>query len=299
MLALAGALAAAGHFTEARQTLLRLRERSPESGEINLQLARLEARAGEHDSAVRYYRHAIFGVWPVNYSANQRTDVRKELIGFLLDIQDKSQALSELLILSSEAADTVAAHNDLGGLFLTAGDSRHALEQFTRALQLEDKDATALSGAGEASFNLGEYAKARRYLESALKNGSDDPRALLEITKLVLTKDPLGSAIRTRDRIARLEEDIKFVSDELAGCLSSKANDQSSLVILEPLWAELVRARDSQFLPGILRNDPEEFITALNLIHRIETATTEICGDASSFHKALVLIAAKHGAVEQ
>src|SRR5437867_4617961 len=97
-LALSTALAAEGHIEEARQALLRLRASAPENGEINLNLARLSAKEGKMDEAVRYYHNALFGTWPPNRMAIQRTKVRTELVEFLLGSGDTSQALSELLI---------------------------------------------------------------------------------------------------------------------------------------------------------------------------------------------------------
>src|SRR5438034_4177222 len=79
-LALATALAAADHIEEARQALLRLRAPAPENGEINLNLARLSAKEGKMDEAVRYYHNALFGTWPPNRMAIQRTKVRTELV---------------------------------------------------------------------------------------------------------------------------------------------------------------------------------------------------------------------------
>lgn len=55
VLALANALATAGHGEEARQSLLRLRESSPENAEINLHLARLAAKREDVAEALRYH----------------------------------------------------------------------------------------------------------------------------------------------------------------------------------------------------------------------------------------------------
>src|ERR1051326_7555520 len=101
-LALATALAADGHTEEARQGLLRLRMSSPESGEINLNLARLAAGQGMMAEAIRYYHNALYGIWPADQLSGQRTSVRTELVRFLLNSGDTSRALSELLILRSE-----------------------------------------------------------------------------------------------------------------------------------------------------------------------------------------------------
>src|SRR5262249_21122415 len=149
-MALAAALGRAGDVEEARQLLLRLRASAPESGEINVDLARLAAQAGRIPEAVRYYHNALYGVWPAGQLVNQRQRVRKELIQFLLSAHQTDQALSELLILSSDIPDTAVEHTDVGQLFLQAGDSQHALDEFKRALRVDSKYLEALSGAGRA-----------------------------------------------------------------------------------------------------------------------------------------------------
>jgi tetratricopeptide (TPR) repeat protein len=300
-LVLATALGAADHTDEARQALLRLRGSSPESGEINLNLARLAAKQGEIAEAVRYYHNALFGVWPPSETSNQRSRVRTELVRFLLDRGQAGQALPELLILSSDIPDTERAHMDLGRLFLTAGDSQHALEEFKRVLQINRQNGTALSGAGQAAYNLMDYNRARGYLEAAVSGGiqSSTESTLLATTKLVLSNDPLVSGIRTEERIRRVMADLNSASEDLRSCISKKQNDQSSLVVLEPLWIEIDQYMEPQFHPTVFRRDPEEFTTALNLIRRVEVATEEICAESSPIHTALLLIARKHGVGEQ
>lgn len=300
-LALAAALAAEDHIEEARQALLRLRASAPESGEINLNLARLAAKENKMPEAVRYYHNALYGAWPPDQMATQRTKVRAELVRFLLAAGDNSEALSELLLLSSDIPDNGPAHDNVGQLFLEAGDSQHAMEQFTRALRLNGKDPDALSGAGRASFNLEDYARARRYLEAAVANGSRAPDVPmpLETAKLILSHDPLGPRLGTEERVRRLTDGLTFVLDEVQSCVVKKQEDQNSLVVLQPLLSELAEGLESQFEPKALRSDPEGFRTALNLIQRAATATGQICGESSALHNALLLIGKKHGVTEQ
>jgi tetratricopeptide (TPR) repeat protein len=145
-LALADALASADHVEEARQALLRLRTAAPESGEINLNLARLDAKEGRTTEAVLYYHNALYGIWPPDQLAGQRARVRVELVQYLLAAQDTSRAVSELLILSSDIRDNVPSHNNVGQMFLEAGDSQQAVEQFAQALRINSKDPDALNG---------------------------------------------------------------------------------------------------------------------------------------------------------
>ena len=86
-----------GHTREASQALLQLRESTPENAEINLSLARLEAKGGETAEAVRYYHNALYGRWTGSQVDEDRRKVGVELVRLLLDHQDRSGALSELL----------------------------------------------------------------------------------------------------------------------------------------------------------------------------------------------------------
>lgn len=300
-LALATALAAGNQIEEAHQALLRLRMAAPENGEINLNLARLFAKEGEMSDAIRYYHNALYGVWPPDQMAGQRLKVRTELVGFLLGAGDTSRSLSELLILSSDTPDNVAAHNNVGRWFLQAGDSQHALEQFTRSLSLNAKDMDALSGAGRSSFNLGDYKGARRYLDAAGVSGGKSPEdaAVLETAKFVLSRDPLASGLSAEERIRRLTEDLDAVLEELQSCAARKQDDLNAAVVLQPLETEIGQEIQTRLQPGSLRRDAEGFRTGLDLIQRIELATGQDCGESSTLHNALLLIAKKRGAGER
>ena len=300
-LALAAALAADNHIEEARQALLRLRMAAPESGEINLNLARLFAREGEMPDAVRYYHNALYGVWPPDQMDSQRVKVRTELIRFLLTAGDASRSLSELLILSSDTPENAPALDNVGGMFLEAGDSQHALEEFKRALRFNAKDIDALRLAGRSSFNLGDYDGARRYLEAAAANGggSPDDADLLETAKFVFSRDPLASALSTEERVRRLTADLDAVTEELQSCAFKKQGDLNSETEVQSLEAEIAQEMHTRLRPEDLRRDAEGFRTGLHLIQRIESATGRICDESSTLHNALLLIAKKRGVAEQ
>jgi Tfp pilus assembly protein PilF len=300
-LALATALAAADHIEEARQGLLRLRTAAPENGEVNLNLARLASREENMSEAVRYYHNALYGVWPPDQMASQRVKVRIELIRFLLEAGDTSRSLSELLILSSDTPDNGPAHNKVGQMFLEAGDSQHALEEFIRALRLNAKDAEALNGAGRASFNIGEYGSAIRYLDTPAAAGarSSETASLLETAQFVLSRDPLASGLATEARIRRLTGALDFVAQELQACIVKKQAESNSEAALQALQTEIDQDMQGPLRPGDLRRDAEGFRTGLNLIQRIESATGQICGESSTLHNALLLIGKRRGAGER
>ena len=165
-LALAESLASARQDDAARQLLLGVRESTPEDPEVNVQLARLEARHDNLTGALRYYQNAVYGAWSAD-QRDARRGVRIELIRYLIAHEERGQALSELLVLSSNLPDDVELQTKAGRLFLDAGEPRRALDRFRQALRIDPKNGPTLAGAGEAAFELGDYASAQVYLRAA------------------------------------------------------------------------------------------------------------------------------------
>ncbi|HTY84592.1 MAG TPA: tetratricopeptide repeat protein [Silvibacterium sp.] len=184
VLALADALAAGNHNVEAEQALLRLRELDPTSAEINLHLGRLAARSGNVQKAVLYYHSSLDGMWTGPDVAEQRRNIRIELIRFLISRHDQNRALSELLVLDSELPDSSEAHVQAAKMFLQVDDSRHALNDFSEAVRLDPHNTEALAGAGDAAFRLGDDRKARLYLEEAAARGDQSPQTLQDLSLL-------------------------------------------------------------------------------------------------------------------
>jgi tetratricopeptide (TPR) repeat protein len=299
-LALATSLAATDHIEEARQTLMQLRASSPESGQINLQLARLAERNGAKAEAIRYYHNALYGIWPPADMVPQRRSIRAELARYLFDSGERGQALSELLVLSADIPDTAQAHSDVGRLFLEAGDWQRALEQFLLALRIDPKNVFALEGAGRASFNASDYVRARPYLDSAIAGGRNAPETeeLLEVTRLVLSLDPLAPSLSSAERINRLQRGLEFASAVLQSC-GAEGIDEESTQTVQNLLMELNQDTQTKYRPADLKRDAEGFSSGMNLIYRIEATAGRLCHEASPTGKALLLIAQKHGDVEQ
>jgi predicted Zn-dependent protease len=296
-LALANALAAAGHNEEARQALLRLRESSPENAEINLYLARLASKRGDVAEAVRYYHNALYGLWTGTQMDQERRKVRVELIHFLLDHHERSGALSEVLILGAEIpVGDDASQTETGDLFLETGDAQHALEHFVRALAVNHSSTAALAGAGNAEFQLGDYATARRYLESALAQGlsSESVVQLLAVTKMILSNDPLAPHLTREERNKRVLVDFNQSLRRLQSCLDRRAaKTDSASPGLASLQADALTMQSKLQLIN-LRRDPELLRAGMELISKIEEAARASCGEPAGLDRALLLIGRKH-----
>lgn len=291
--ALANALGSEGHTEEARYALMRLREAAPESPEVNLDLARLAAKRGDIAEASHYYHNALYGLWTGTQVEGEQRQVRTELIRFLLDHRQHSQALAELLILGSDLPDEATAQKDAGQLFLEADDATHALKHFTRALHLQKNDAAALAGAGEAAFRLGDYAQARHYLEAAsATDESQPPSPSLALAKLILSSDPLSPYLPRTERNERLEKALDQSLSRLDACLA-RPDLNGAAAELSALRTQNT-ALNAKLRRGGLSRDPELLDSGMELIDRIAETTKNACGEPEGLDRALLLIGRKH-----
>jgi tetratricopeptide (TPR) repeat protein len=296
-LSLAKALVTARQDAAARQVLIGMREFSPEDPEVNLQLARLAGRQGDMAGASRFYQNALSGTWDADQQKRRR-QLRVEFVRYLLTQDQRTRALSELLILSGNVPDEVAAHVEAGELFLAASDSGRALDHFRRALRLDATSRTALAGAGEAAFELGDYTAARRFL-LASNPAASNPRfrqlnELREVADLVLERDPLRPRLSRRDRRDRLMADVEHAHKRLQACIAAPTPlSQSKRSQLESLRTEIIaleRALRRRFNDRSVEHVEE----GLSLVYRIEYQTTE-CSASLPLDRALLLIGKRHG----
>ncbi len=292
-LALAGALARGNHNTEAQQLLLRLREADPENAEINIYLARLAAKRDAIPDAVRYYQNALYGRWSGDGVDERRRDLRIELIRLLLAHQQHNLAVSELLILETELPSSAPSRVEIADLFRDAGDLHHALNNYVEAVQLDNHNVDALTGAGEISFQLGDYTKAAHYLKAALEVAPDSRKAkqLFALTEAVLDEDPLAPHLGGRERQDRLLEDFTLSLQRLESCLTQTPAEQAAEM-------ESLKTEAAAMQPELTRRrhppDSDMVKAGVDLIFRIQTAASAHCGEPSVPDQALLLIGLKH-----
>jgi tetratricopeptide (TPR) repeat protein len=285
-LALAKALERHGETEAARAALLTLRERSPEDVEVNLALGRLAARRQDVTEALRFYHNALYAPWPAA-SARDRRDVRFDLIDFLLRHDQAGRALSELVAMKSDLPADAATHVRVGQLFARAGDTRQALEQYERALQVEPANKAALARAGMAAFALGDYVKARHYLRLAPDDAGDVARTR-EIVGFVLSSDPLASRIGSAERRRRLSESLAYVEQRLQRCQAHGGAPAagSSGTPLDERAADLRKRVNAS---GVLEQDTIE--AGLDLLGLVEQHLANACAPLTARDQALALIA--------
>src|SRR5271156_3739899 len=153
-LLLAQALGDAGHLDESYNYFLGLWDTQPGDGFINLRLARLAAVKKDMQSAVNYYRGAIYGTWEGD-GVVRRREVRLELSRYLIAHHDLSSARTELLVAGGNAPDDMGLALTVAPLLEQAGAPADALNYYRKVLTREPRNRTALEGAGRLEYGLG------------------------------------------------------------------------------------------------------------------------------------------------
>ena len=290
-LALAAAHRQAGQIDAARDVLVAALRRFPDDPDVHLRLATLQAGSGRTDEAVRHYQSALLSLWGPD-QLQRRRDLREEFVEFLLDRDQGARALSESLLLAGEIDNDAASHLKVGILLHRAGDHARGLQQFEAALQLAPRDEEALARAGEAAFEIGQYALANRYLSRA--RASARSQALLPVVELVLALDPLRPGLVLRERHRRLDRAAALLADESARCRSAQCPDGAPCEAAEVLVTEVAATRAA--LRRAAR-EPDTVEPGLATLVDLAARQTAVCspGTLPPILRALQLIKSSYG----
>ncbi|MGH9352585.1 MAG: tetratricopeptide repeat protein [Terriglobia bacterium] len=296
-LQLAQSLVASGHVEEARVYLIRLWEGDPASGPVNLELARLAEREADIPQVISYYHNAIDGVWPGGAHTGRR-DLRQDLCEYLIDHGHRTEALAELMALSSETPDDARLLTQVAGLFLKAQDYDSALKEYLRSLRRSYRQPQAWAGAGKAAFLMGDYHAARSYLSDALAENPGDTESarLLATTDHVLETNPFDRRVPAETRRRRAVFDFKHALARLEACAKSQVQDLNAAnpqTDLQKLYAASVKMKP-QMQESFLRRNPDLLDSGMSLVFQIEQATARECGPPSGIDQALLLIGQKN-----
>ncbi len=299
-LSLGRALRDTGRLDEAESYLLSLWQRTPEDGTINLALARVAARRGSLDDAIRYYHNAIYGIWNYDPDANRR-DARLELIEFLLRKGARAQTRSELVVFAAALPPDSPLHLRAADLLAQDQDYADALAEYERVLRFDRGNPAGLAGAGRAAYRAGRYRTAQRYLQSAVNASPQDStlRYLLTSANLVLEADPFVSRISDAERNRRIAAAFRKAGERLTSCAQQRGVNLEvtspaaastapppALATLESRWLDTrpeiprLRLAGETDLPDVI----------MDLVFQIEQQTAEDCGEPQGIDQALLLI---------
>ena len=297
-LSLGQALEAAGRYDEAESYLLNLGELQPQDGMVNRQLARLAAHRQLSNQTLRYYHHAIFGIWQTNPDQNRRI-ARLELIDYLIRENSPVQAQAEILAMAAGLPPDPQLINRAAGLFMEIGDYENALDQFRHAYQLDRKNMAAAQGAGEAAFKLGRYKTAQRYLETAVNDGRVQARDMLATCELVLTSDPFRRNMPSQERLHRTQNAYEAASSRLQSCMSSHGEAGASSTAASSM--QQLALQRQQLRPKLRRaaEDPDLLENIMTFVFDVEETTEQECGPPTGLDRALLLIGRNREGVER
>ena len=288
-LKLALALMQGGREDEARVHLVNLWEARPGDSNVNLQLARVMARLGHSQEAVRYYHGAIYGVWDSD-PLEKRQATRFELAKYLLATRQTNAAESELVALAAESPDSTAAEIKLGDMLMDAGDPMRALSAYLHARK-GPRDAPANLGAARAAFALHRFNEAREYAMDAYRSDPklEDAGTLEQTADAILKADPHAAGTSAKERSERAYGAFSAAASRLAGC-SASASD--------PDLQQLVAAQQTEFKrlsPAILLRDPDLRDKAIEWAYSVERTTEGLCGAPTGLDSTLLMLAQYDG----
>jgi len=306
---LAQALVAAGDFSDAKSNYLALRDMDPNSGSLNLALARLEARSGNSAEAQGYYRAAIAGSWD-NDTVTTRQRTRLELVRYLFSKKAYADAQPELILMVQNAPDDLALLLETGSLLMKAGDPQHALVIYGRALTIAPDNKSALLGAGEAAYATGRYLTARRFL-SRLEQHPDqvpDPELTRAQESLNNINDVLSAfpapGLPTGERADRVLRAWDTATRRFASCtnvslgliLYARTENEmptvpGELAAVYETWRNIHSRMKTSQQRLALRNDPPLQSQIMSVAFEIEQQTAKTCGAPTGVDQALLQIA--------
>jgi len=313
-LMLAEALEGSGHTEEATSYFLNLWEAQPGDGVINLELARLAKKKRDRNEAVRYFQAAVDGSWEGD-GVEHRRDARLELANYLIEQKDFATAQTELLIAGSNAPPDAALEVMFGDALARAEDNANALIYYQKAIKLAPRNALAYEKAGRLAYRMGDYARARGWLERAVRESAgglasgggtagEDDLTLLRNSERLLVLSP--SVARTeQDRITRELDDRSIAQRRFAGCMAqvSKAaadltagaqgapsGAAAGLLAMQGLNARWAAAKGLSTRQTLSADDANED-TLVALIDDTEKTTAAVCGAPSGDDALLLLLA--------
>jgi tetratricopeptide (TPR) repeat protein len=313
---------------EAESYLRDLWQRAPEDGTINLALARVAARRGSIEDALRYYHNAMYGVWSSDADTYRRK-ARLELIDFLLQKNARVAAQPELMALAAELPPNPELHLQAAKLFEQDQDYRDALSEYEQILRADRGNATAMAGAGEAAFRQGRYRTAEKYLRMAVDADSKDAnaRSLMDSASLILATDPFIRRISDAERDRRIKAAWITVGERLRACAQAKVErtqssalppsstqtfptasaprsltqpsapppEPDSLAALADEW-EGMKTKVPRLRSSAETDLPDAI---MDLVFQIEQQTAAECGEPQGTDLALLLISRNRDAVDQ
>ena len=311
-LRLSQALLAGGHLTEARAHLRSLWDEEPSNGEVNLSLARLYVQRGDFNNAVRYYNNAINGIWD-DEPRKKRIAVRFEVINYLMQQHNITQAQSQLMALMADGPREPTSQLLLGQLLLQVNEPEHALEVDEAILGKDHNNPQAWLQKGQALFAMNRYVEAEHALANAVEQSPklSDARQQLELLREALRLDTSLHGLSRADRAKRAQESFDAAWNRLDACAKEQGMDLSvpenpPTNLAAPVSSSSVAASPASALRQLynsglemrtqatennLRADEDSLDATMQYVFEVERTTAPICPNMELRDQALLMLA--------
>ena len=298
-LELAKALAALGSVDEARAYLIAAVERSPGSAEVNLELARLAAKENQVGEASRYYSAAIFGAWEANV-AERRRAARTEYANFLLAHGETAEAQAQLIAIAGGLPADANLQLMYGEALLRAGANGEALASFQRALAIK-KSSEAEIGAGVASFRLGNFRDAERYLSEAARAGALDASARhqFNVAQHVVELDPYAAGLSVAERAKRATRAFEIARTIYEKCANAPDATTPAMNSQEGSILAQIKSTASLATEAHLRLRPDDLDSVMRVTFAVEGQLPAHCQPQPADEALQLLARSRAGAIQQ
>lgn len=298
-LELAKALAAQGSVDEARAYLIAAAERSPGSAEVNLELARLAAKENQLGDASRYYSAAIFGAWEANV-AERRRAARTEYANFLLAHGETAEAQAQLIAIAGGLPPDANLQASSGEALLKAGANSEALASFQRALAIK-KSFDAETGAGVASFRLGNFRDAERYLSEAARAGALDASARhqFNVAQHVVELDPYAAGLSVEERARRASRAFETASATYKRCTEAPSATASAVNSQTELMLGQIKSTAPLATEAHLRLRPDDLNSVMRVTFAVEGQLPAHCQPQPADEALQLLARSRAGATQR
>ena len=304
-LLLAQALGDAGHTEESFNYFLGLWETQPGDGFINLRLARLAAQKKDMQSAINYYRAAVYGTWEGD-GAVRRREVRLELSRYLIAHHNLSSARTELLVAGGNAPDDMNLALTIAQLLEQADAPYDALTFYQKVLAKEPNNQTALAASARLEYGFGHFEEAHRLFEQYLREheaaASQSPlppnfQEMLDTSKNILPLVP-SKKLPPVERVTRILKARDIAKKRFASCNAQVAPASGLSSPLQTLAARWM-SKEASIDKGKLLNDSGEQDAVMKLVYDTEIQTSQICGAPTGDDALLLLLAKSPKGTEQ
>jgi tetratricopeptide (TPR) repeat protein len=236
-LKLTDALLASGATSEAMAQLRAFRDQRPGDSQVNLELARLEAKRGHTDEALRYYQDAVEGVGPERVDTVAfRAGVSLESADYLVQLGRREQAEAALRAIAAVLPSNSPEQVKLASLFLRNGDPGRAMNAYQARLNVARHDATAILGAAQANFAIANYPGARHYLGELNQKTAESQELLAKLDRMEAL-DPFAKNATERVQTERTMAAFRIALERLSGCGVPFAQSMTGIPMSAPSTA--------------------------------------------------------------